>query len=58
MIRNMDADKYAEVRDRAQREFLEEFHRSYRFQPLLGLEVLKENPHLDENFKQKSDSIK
>ena len=55
MIRNTDADMYAEVRDRAQRAFLTGFHRDIPFPEIEGIEVLKENPHLDDRFREKSD---
>ncbi|MCK4784261.1 MAG: radical SAM protein [Desulfobacteraceae bacterium] len=52
-IRNIDAQKYAEIRDKAIRDFFAEFREQYSFEEIDGLEVLTENPDPDEKFKKK-----
>ena len=50
-LRNVDAEKYAKVRDKAVKDFFSEFRKNYKFDEIEGLEILKENPHSDEKFK-------
>ncbi len=52
-IRNTDAQQYAEIRDKAVRDFFAEFREQYSYEEIDGLEVLTENPDLDERFQQK-----
>lgn len=50
-LRNVDADRYAEVRDKAISEFFECFREKYKANNVEGLEVLSENPHSDKKLK-------
>ncbi|MBN1457798.1 MAG: radical SAM protein [Sedimentisphaerales bacterium] len=53
IIRNTDAQMYADVRDRAIKDFFGYFHKNYPFVEVDGIEVLKEHPHSDEIFQEK-----
>ncbi len=52
-LRNIDAQKYAAVRDQAVEDFFVEFHGQYHYSKIDGIEVLKENPQSDEKFREK-----
>lgn len=52
-IRNTDAQQYAEIRDKAMRDFFAEFREQCSFEEIDGLEVLTENPDPDEKFQKK-----
>lgn len=58
ILRNTDAQQYAEVRDEAMRAFLAEARKRYYFEEMDGLEVLTENPDLDERFQKKLTELK
>jgi len=49
-IRNIDAQKYAGIRDTAIKNFFNKFRKSYDFEEIEGIEVLNENPNPDEKF--------
>jgi MoaA/NifB/PqqE/SkfB family radical SAM enzyme len=57
-LRNLDAAKYAELRDTAVRSFFEEFRSKYQYEEIRGLEVLRENPYSEESFQQRLTSRK
>lgn len=52
-LRNVDARKYAELRDRAVKDFFAEFRRHCRYSETQGIEVLTENPYSDDKFQEK-----
>jgi len=57
ILRNVDADRYAEVRDQAVIEFFDEFRKQYRYDEITGLEVLKENPYPDKFFLDRMNAL-
>lgn len=49
-LRNVKEDKYADTRDRAVKNFFEEFSLKYSDEAVDGIELLNENPHLDKKY--------
>jgi MoaA/NifB/PqqE/SkfB family radical SAM enzyme len=52
-LRNIDAPKYAALRDQAVKDFFVEFRKQCHYSEINGLEVLKENPYSDKKFQEK-----
>lgn len=52
-IRNVDAQQYAKIRDKAVKDFFDEFRKRYSFADLESIRVLSENPHSDLLFQDK-----
>jgi len=50
-LRNVDAQKYAEIRDIAVQNFFKELRRLYRFDEIKGITVLEENPNNDAHYR-------
>lgn len=57
-LRNVNADKYAEIRDKAVKDFFVEFKKNYVYDKINGLEVLSDNPYSDKKFKNKLKKMK
>jgi len=58
LIRNTDAQKYAEVRDQAIKSFFSDFHKNRRSPEIDGITVLGEHPYSDEIFQKKKSGIR
>ena len=56
-LRNIDAHKYAEVRDTAIKDFFSGFRKRYKYREIYGIELLSENPHADEKFQDKLNAL-
>ncbi len=52
-LRNIDANRYAEVRDNAIKDFFSGFRERHGFTEVEGIELLSENPHSDDKFRDK-----
>lgn len=52
-LRNVDAQQYAAVRDKAVKEFFAEFRKQCQYSEVDGLEILEDNPYSDEKLQEK-----